>query len=116
MSLSQDQAAESLKEINRTIRRSALAYSYARTSPYLIMWGLIWMAGYGLSDLFPRAGSWHWTALTLGGLLGGIFIGRRQAASGDVPVRPGTGLQVFVTFLAIGLFITATYAIFGHTG
>ena len=116
MSLSQDQAAESLKEIDRTSQRSALAYSYARTSPYLIMWGLIWMAGYGLSDLYPRAGSWHWTALTLGGLLVSIFIGRRQAASGDVPARPGTGLQVFVTFFAIGLFITATYAIFGHAG
>lgn len=117
MSLSQDQAAESLKEIDRTTRRSALAYSYASTSPYLIMWGLLWMIGYSVSDLSPKLAGSLWMALLVVGIAGGMLIGRRQRTAGlsqAMPTHPG--LRFFVTFFAIGLFITATYAIFGHAG
>src|SRR5690348_487540 len=117
MSLSQDQAAESLKEIDRTSRRSALAYSYASASPHLILWGLIWMVGYSASDLSPNATSHLWTVLLVIGIAGGMLIGRRQRLSGlsqSIPQHPG--LRFFVTFFAVGLFIAATYAIFGHAG
>ena len=115
MSLSQDQAAESLKEIDRTTRRSALAYSYASASPHLIMWGLIWMVGYSVSDLSPKLTGHLWTVLLVIGIAGGMLIGRRQRLSGQSQTMPHhPGLRFFVTFFAIGLFITATYAIFGH--
>jgi len=117
MSLSQDQAAESLKEIDRTSRRSALAYSYASASPHLILWGLIWMVGYSASDLSPNVTGHHWMALLVIGIAVGLLIGRRQRLSGlsqSMPHHPGP--RFLVTFFAIGLFITATYAIFGHAG
>lgn len=117
MSLSQDQAAESLKEIDRTARRSALAYSYASASPYLIMWGLFWMLGYSVSDLSPKLANPLWTALLVVGIAGSMLIGRRQRLSGlSQPMPSHPGLRFFVTFFAIGMFITATYAIFGHAG
>ena len=117
MSLSQDQAAQSLKEIDRTGRRSALAYSYASAGPHLILWGLIWMIGYGASDVAPKLTGHLWTVLLVIGIAGGMLIGRRQRLSGlsqSMPSYPG--LRFFVTFFAIGLFIAATYAIFGHAG
>jgi hypothetical protein len=117
MSLTPDEAATSLKEIERAGRRSALAYSYASASPHLIMWGILWMIGYGVSDLNYRIGGLFWIVLTLCGLLASIFIGRQQTADGHAqPGRSGTSLKFAATFFAIGLFITAAYAIFGHTG
>jgi len=117
MSLSQDQAAESLKEIDRTSRRSALAYSYASASPHLIMWGLLWMVGYSVSDFSPKLASPLWIVLLVTGIAGGMVIGRRQRLSGVSQAMPDhPGLRFLVTFFAIGMFITATYAIFGHAG
>ena len=81
MTLSSDQAAESLKEIDRTGRRSAQAYGYANASPFFVIWGVIWMFGYTGSDqsrqemlqnthfvdakvdLFAKYGSTQWTRL-----------------------------------------------------
>jgi len=68
MTLSSDQAAESLKEIDRTGRRSAQAYGYANASPFFVMWGVIWMIGYTGSDLYRHYANLLWTVLTLAGL------------------------------------------------
>ncbi|HET7084173.1 MAG TPA: hypothetical protein VFI23_05340 [Rhizomicrobium sp.] len=117
MSLSQDQAAESLKEIDRTSRRSASAYSYAHTSPYLMLWGVIWMVGYSASDTGLRLANWLWLGLLVIGVAGNTLIGRRQALSGPPQAwLRHPALRFFATFFAVWMFIGATYAIFGHAG
>jgi len=116
MTLSSDQAAESLKEIDRTGRRSAQAYGYANASPFFVMWGVIWMIGYTGSDLYRHYANLLWTVLTLAGLAGTIVIGRARARAGQP--HPGinhyAGIRFLTTFLAVGVFIAATFAIFGH--
>ena len=117
MSLTPDQAADSLKEIERTRRRSASVRGYANSSPFFVMWGAIWMIGYGGSDLFRHQAGLIWSVLTVAGLAGSMAIGRARARQGDP--HPGVnqyaGLRSLGTFVAIGLFIAATYAIFGPT-
>ena len=83
MSLSPDQAAENLQEIERTGRRSAEAYEYAASSPQFILWGLIWMAGYAGSYLLPHYGfvgaiNWLWLGLIVIGIAGSHILGRRR--------------------------------------
>jgi hypothetical protein len=116
MSLSQDQASENLKEIERTARRSAHVYGYANSSPFFVLWGVIWMVGYGASDLAPKLANLLWIALLAIGVAGSLLIGRRQKLSGQSLARGAqhASLRFFATFLALGLFIVATYAIFGH--
>src|SRR5881392_2357419 len=81
------------------------------------MWGVIWMVGYGASDVAPRPASWLWVALLAIGIAGSTLIGRQQRLSGLSQVRPShPGLRFFATFFAFWLFIGATYAIFGHAG
>jgi hypothetical protein len=115
VSLTPGEAADSLKEIQRTQSRSASARGYANTSPFLIMWGLIWMVGYAVSDLAPRYSNGTWALLILAGFLGSMAIGRTRAKEGNP--HPGmsskAGWRFVAMFIAIGCFISATYAIFG---
>jgi hypothetical protein len=109
-----DQAAENLKEIDRIGRRSALAYSYAHASPHLILWGAIWMVGYGSNDLYPRYAGVVWWVLSFIGFLGSMAIGRachRQDHSGT---KRYSSVRYLATWLAIGVFMFATFTIFGH--
>jgi len=117
MSLTPDEAANSLKEIARTERRSASAYGYAHSSPYFVMWGVIWMIGYSGSDLFPHQAGLIWTVLTIVGIAGSMLIGRSRgrAFATRHPGREGeSGWRFLATFFVIFLFIAATYAVMGH--
>jgi hypothetical protein len=103
MSLTPDQAADSLREIERTRRRSASARGYANSSPFLVMWGVIWMIGYTISDFAPHYSGWVWLALTVAGFLGSMAIGRARARQGNP--HPGinkyAGMRFLGTFVAI---------------
>ena len=118
MTLSSDQAAENLKQIDRTRQRSAEAYRYAHASPFFVMWGAIWVAGYGSSDLYPRYAGTIWIALTVAGSLGSAAIGQYYARAG----RRHRGSinrvnwRFLASFLTIGSFVMASFALFGHTG
>ena len=117
MSLTPDEAANSLKEIERTGRRSASAYGYAHSSPFFVMWGVIWMIGYSASDFFPHQAGSIWIALTVAGAAGSMAIGRTRGRASGV-ARPGhgreTGWRVLATFLVIGFFIAAAFAVMGR--
>jgi hypothetical protein len=116
MSLTPDQAADSLKEIERTRSRSASVRGYANSSPFLLMWGGIWVVGYSVSDLAPHYASPLWLGLTVLGFAGSLAIGRFRAAQGDP--HPGlgrkAGLRFVAMFVTLFFFILATYAIFGR--
>jgi hypothetical protein len=114
MTLTPDQAADSLKQIERTQARSAQARIYANASPGFILWGLIWIAGYLGSDALLRQGdhrliNWLWTGLTVIGAAGSAIIGRRQHR--NEPRNSILGLRWGATFVALGLFVTATFLI-----
>lgn len=116
MSLSPDQAADSLKEIERTERRSAAARVYANASPFLLMWGVVWVVGYSVSDLAPRHANGLWALLLVAGFAGSALLGRQRARHGDP--HPGfsrrAGPRFLATYIAFTLFIAATYALFGN--
>ena len=113
MSLSPGQAAENLREIERTERRSAEAHEYAASSPQFILWGLIWMAGYAGSYLLPHYGfvgaiNWLWLGLIVIGIVGSSILGRRRyrhlspearAKGKAISLRWGMTMLVFYAFL-----------------
>ncbi len=120
MSLTPDQASDSMKEILRTSRRSAEAHQYANASPGFILWGVIWMIGYAGSDLIPRLG-WPslnglWFSLTAIGIALSFAIGRRQNA-GSEPGAKGRrdSLRWGATIFALWAFASATFAVMRPT-
>jgi hypothetical protein len=119
MDLSPGQAAESLKEIERTHRRSAEALEYANASPGFILWGLLWMAGYSGSYLLPNYGfirgiNWLWFTLVAIGMAGSSMIGRRQYKAqrpGQAAAGRAMGTRWIASLVAMWVFTAATFMV-----
>ena len=84
MTISPQQAAEALLDIERAQRRAFVLRGYEVGAPHFVLWGAIWFVGYGLTEAFPAQARLYWIALCLGGTLGGYLLGRAAAARGLV--------------------------------
>jgi hypothetical protein len=80
MPVSRDEAADALRNISTTEDSSARAYRYAAAAPHLILWGVIWFAGYGVSYLDARWSA-AWIPLAVAGAVGSGVIGARTGAA-----------------------------------
>jgi hypothetical protein len=114
MSVSPGQAAAALEEIDRTARRTHMAKGYAIASPYLILWGLIWIAGYGACAIVPPE-RWGlaWLPLVAVGAVGSTWLGMRaRPRAGQGGAGAGGFGQSAVMGLAVCVFIGAVYYLF----
>lgn len=106
MPLSPTEAEHTLRDISVAARASARFYGYRIASPHLILWGVIWMLGYGASYFFPHQGL-IWPVLALLGIAGSSWFGwqagRSQAAPG--------GWRYAATALAVFLFIVSLFMV-----
>lgn len=78
MPLSSEQANEALRAIEAVSQRSGQLYRYRRTAPMLILWGVIWLLGFGLTDLIPAKANVIWIPLDIVGVFGCIYFGRQN--------------------------------------
>lgn len=106
MPLSPNEAADALKDLSATERRSATAYENHQASPHLILWGLIWIAEYGGFYLYPHR-PLIFPLLSLLGVVGSFIIGSRMQRT--KPAR--FSWRYFGTFVAFLAFVTALFAI-----
>ncbi|NIK88084.1 hypothetical protein FHS83_001402 [Rhizomicrobium palustre] len=108
MAISSEEAAKTLAEAVEAERRSARLRFYHRSSPHLIMWGTIWLIGFGVCALLPKYGDMVWNFLVPLGIVGGVAISSRlprEAGKGFRAWRMGA-LGVLIFF-----FVSATYFI-----
>jgi hypothetical protein len=113
MSLSSKEAAETLSDVERASRRSAQAFGYRKASPHLILWGLVWVAGYSVTDLYPYLANFAWGGLILFGTAVSFFIGKASREAGSASKGRAIGLRVFALVGLILVFMGATYSIMG---
>jgi hypothetical protein len=106
--ISPEQAAEALQQAVAAEKRSSQAYRYQRFAPYLLLWGVIWIVGYGASDLVPRLSGWIWLGLILVALAVSIAIGHNAE-----PNRPRNGWRYGLFFATVWAFFASTYAVMG---
>jgi hypothetical protein len=106
MSLSPNEASDALRDITETERRSVSALGYQMAYPHLILWGVIWVAGYSASAAHL---GWDplWLVLSSLGSAGSFFIGwtmsRGRAKTFD--------WRYAASFLVFFLFVFALFAI-----
>jgi hypothetical protein len=118
MPLTPEEAALHLKDAETATRRSAQAYGYAKSSPHLILWGIIWMAGYLATDLTPLMAGWLWLVLIVAGSIGSSWLGwrsRPKIKTDETDHRSSlvVTLKMLGLMAAILAFITAVYTLFG---
>ena len=106
MPLTPTEAADALRDIDQMEQRSSTVRGYQKASPYLILWGFIWLIGYSLSYARPQWGI-AWAVLSVIGVIGSFVVGMRLRSEGN----RGGGWRYGATFLAVFFFITALFAI-----
>jgi hypothetical protein len=104
MELSRPEAAAALRDIDSTTRRSATLRGYQSAAPHLLMWGGLWLLGYGGSFLLPGWASTVWPVILLGGGLGDFLIARHVR-------QPRQGRLVLAVTAAMLVFIVASLAV-----
>jgi len=109
--ITSQEASSALREAATTERRSAEALSYGRSAPYLILWGLIWIAGYGGMTVLkgPNVG-WLWLILSAVGMGISIWIGNSYVES-----RGRAGWRAGLVFVIIAAFTFALFSVMPPT-
>lgn len=97
MSLSRDEAAQTLREVTTTERQSTDLARYRFSAPFFYWWGLIWVVCYGATGLWPWRAPLIWTLAAPVGIAGQIIIARYVARrTGDW--RWGAGYVILFAF------------------
>ncbi|MBU6297595.1 MAG: hypothetical protein KGJ79_00260 [Alphaproteobacteria bacterium] len=113
MSLSPQEAASTLSDVERAAKRSARAFGYRKASPHLILWGIVWLIGYGATDVFPARAGLIWLALIAAACIVAFYISRCYREDGRAKGN-AVGVWRVVALIAIAyVFIIGTYAILG---
>ncbi|RFU48590.1 hypothetical protein [Paraburkholderia sp. DHOC27] len=111
MALTSEQASQALRDLEAVSQRSGKLYRYQRTAPMLILWGVIWIVGFGATQLAPARAGWLWIVLDIAGVLGCIYLGRR----GHADASASQSWRWLGTIAAIGAFYVLALTILQPT-
>ncbi|CAN7336688.1 hypothetical protein [Caulobacter sp. LjRoot300] len=113
MGISKTEAASALADIETTTGRGRLLKSYQVGGPILMIWGVVWAAGYtAMGALPPERWGVAWLVLDAIGIAASLLLGRR----GDkAAAKAGQAWKVGAGIFAILAFMAATYAVFQPT-
>lgn len=106
MPLSREQAEGALRDITQTERRSSSAYGYKSAAPYLILWGILWIIGYGATDLTPHISGAVWGGVTIVGSVASALVGMRRGG-----VKRSFSWRIFFSWIAAIFFICAIFTV-----
>jgi hypothetical protein len=114
MPISTQEAAEALSDIASAQHRASILRGYEYGAPHFLLWGLIWMIGYGLTDISPAMAGPGWLLLDLTGITGSFLLGRATAASVPYAYR-NYGRRFTALGVTLLAFVSATYFIMKPT-
>lgn len=102
MPLSPQDASAALRDIAQAEARSTTLRDYQHAAPHLIVWGVLWAVGYGLTNFFPAHGNAIWAVVIPIGVLADLAAMRGA--------RPGTWRYLAASAAAFA-FIAALFAV-----
>jgi hypothetical protein len=98
MDISDEDARNSLDQIQAVVNRTRKTIAASYNSKLLIMWGLIWVAGF-LGTHFSLAWAWHtWMVLSGIGSIATLLVSRRQSRLANpikIPATEKLGWRIF---------------------
>ncbi len=119
MNISLQDASDALDTIGAADRQVRQAVWYREAAPFLIMWGLVWMLGNAVTDLWPRFAGLAWMTGTTMGIAGTatiIFLQMRDRAAryAQTPAdRAHSGRRILLLGVAVAGFFPAMFAVLG---
>src|SRR4029078_7774491 len=89
-----------------TSRRSGEAFGYRMSGPFLIIWGVVWLVGYGITDLAPRLTNAVWPAVVILGSIASFLVGRYVVGR-----RSPQGWRYLLLIPILWFFLAAAYSV-----
>jgi hypothetical protein len=77
MSLTSQDAAAALHDIEQAQARSANLEDYHQAAPHFMIWGVLWAVAYTLNDIYPLRAEAIWSAVVPIGVISGILAMRK---------------------------------------
>lgn len=112
MTVTRNDALAALRDAEATGERSRTLFRYELASPYLLLWGALWIVAGAVGALSPANAGFGWAAVDCVGLLGSAYLVVRHArrcGSGDDRVRL---LRNIGTVVALAAFVGLTLMVF----
>ncbi|AQR60434.1 hypothetical protein BZG35_01250 [Brevundimonas sp. LM2] len=114
MVISREEASAALSAIDQTTGRSQTLRAYGAAGPIAMLWGVIWMLGYGAMALSPDyRWAWVWLPLDLVGFAVTLWLVQRGRSGAGQSAGIGTLWKGIVAAVAITTVLTAVYAMAG---
>lgn len=107
MSISKDDAARALGEIDEARGRLRQATAYGHASPHLIVWGLVWLVADLVTQFAPDFGL-TWAVCATAGAIASIVIGVRAGAKGG-PDEAGLGWRQGATWVLVLAMVASLF-------
>ena len=79
MTVTRDDATAALRDIESSRRRSRQLFDYRLASPYLLLWGGLWIVAGAVEALAPESAGIGWVAVDAVGIAGTAGLAVRQA-------------------------------------
>ncbi len=117
MAMTRNEAAAALSDIENTTRRGMTLRGYRVAGPILMVWGLIWAAGYVAMGLLP-AERWGpiWFVLDFIGAATTMIMARRgysrNATASQIAASSGMVWKLALGMMAVSAFVLGIIAIF----
>lgn len=109
MDVSPESAEESIKIIERTSEQTRETAGRAG-APFLILWGVIWVAGFGILQFAPQAANRAWLVLdVVGGILTWRFCLTKAEIKSNNDRRMFLGLFLLFAYAAIWAWLLAPF-------
>ena len=104
--ISRNDARESLREIDHTMRTTRLDAGRAAAVPLLLLWGAIWFVYPLIMQFWPGGASWAWLLFPLGGIISWPLGARsNRVATGPTDLRIGLCWWILFLFAGVWAFL-----------
>jgi hypothetical protein len=114
--ITKEEARASLEEIDRIILLTRRTIANGNAGPILVMWGVIWMIGYGVVQFDPRIGGSLWIALDAIGIASSIYFGsssRHSPVKGPHRGRIGLSWMILFGFAILWMYLLSSRGNYG---
>ncbi len=109
MTISKDDAAAALRDIDQAGERSLELKSYDTGGPYLLIWGLAWLVAGTVTDFIPRQGAIVWNTVNAIAVIATIWLTYR---SGKHPTTGRDQWRIFFAAFILALFANVVLWLF----
>ena len=112
MNITKNEAEAALRDVGETGEYSLSLFHYEITSPYLLLWGALWIIAGIVSVLSPHNTGTGWLVVVIIGIIATGYLVAGDARRFAKNNAKGEGLRFLATVAVLAVFLTMTFVVF----